>query len=198
MNIEFIKIIVANPSHLNYTKNIADIIDEASKEKNTGLARRTHDYIASKILEGKAIIAIDGTTLVGFCYIESWGHDRFVANSGLVVKTEYRGLGLAKEIKKKALELSMQNFPEAKIFGLTTGLAVMNINHALGYRPVTFSELTDDEDFWQGCKSCVNYDILVRTNRTKCLCTGMLLDPFWNNKTRKQETSNLAQCIQLI
>lgn len=198
MNIEFIKIIVANPSHLNYTKNIADIIDEASKEKNTGLARRTHDYIASKILEGKAIIAIDGTTLVGFCYIESWGHDRFVANSGLVVKTEYRGLGLAKEIKKKALELSRQNFPEAKIFGLTTGLAVMNINHALGYRPVTFSELTDDEDFWQGCKSCVNYDILVRTNRTKCLCTGMLLDPFWNNKTRKQETSNLAQCIQLI
>lgn len=198
MNIEFIKIIVANPSHLNYTKNIADIIDEASKEKNTGLARRTHDYIASKILEGKAIIAIDGTTLVGFCYIESWGHDRFVANSGLVVKTEYRGLGLAKEIKKKALELSMQNFPEAKIFGLTTGLAVMNINHALGYRPVTFSELTDDEDFWQGCKSCVNYDILVRTNRTKCLCTGMLLDPFWNNKTIKQETSNLAQCIQLI
>ncbi|MGE4587010.1 MAG: GNAT family N-acetyltransferase [Mangrovibacterium sp.] len=174
-----IQVVVANVCHLKYTTEINDTIDVASKERGTGIARRTNEYINSKILEGKAIIAMDGNQFAGFCYIESWGHNRFVANSGLIVKKEYRGMGLAKEIKEKAFELSRRKFPDAKIFGLTTGLAVMKINHELGYRPVTFSELTDDEDFWKGCRSCVNYDILQRTNRTKCLCTGMLFDPAW-------------------
>jgi len=177
--IEDIKVVAANVSHLKYTTEINDTIDTASKERGTGIARRTDEYISKKILEGKGIIALDGETFAGFCYIESWGHNRFVANSGLIVKKEYRGLGLAKEIKKKAFELSRQRFPDAKIFGLTTGLAVMKINHELGYRPVTFSELTVDEDFWKGCQSCVNYDILQRTGRSKCLCTGMLFDPAW-------------------
>ncbi|MGD9931372.1 MAG: GNAT family N-acetyltransferase [Mangrovibacterium sp.] len=177
--IEDIKVVVANVSHLSYTTVINDTIDGASKERGTGIARRSDEYISKKILEGKAIIALDGDTFAGFCYIESWGHNRFVANSGLIVVKEYRGVGLAREIKKKAFELSRTKFPDAKIFGLTTGLAVMKINHELGYRPVTFSELTDDEDFWKGCQSCVNYDILQRTNRSKCLCTGMLFDPAW-------------------
>lgn len=60
----------------------------------------------------------------------------------------------------------------------------MKINHGLGYRPVTFSELTTDDLFWDGCKGCVNYDILMRTERTKCLCTGMLYDPTWENKEK--------------
>jgi hypothetical protein len=50
----------------------------------------------------------------------------------------------------------------------------MKINSELGYRPVTFSELTQDEDFWKGCQSCPNYDILLRCNHRMCLCTGML------------------------
>ena len=172
-----IKVMVANESHLRYTTEINDTIDESSKERGTGIARRTDEYISNKMLEGKAIIALDGDKFAGFCYIESWGHNHFVANSGLIVKKDYRGLGLAKMIKKKAFELSRTRFPEAKLFGLTTGLAVMKINHELGYKPVPFSELTDDEAFWKGCQSCVNYDILQRTNRTKCLCTGMLFDP---------------------
>lgn len=188
--IENINVMVANVSHLKYTAEINDTIDAASKERGTGIARRTDEYINNKILEGKGIIAMDGGSFAGFCYIESWGHNRFVANSGLIVKKEYRGLGLAKEIKKKAFELSRTKYPEAKIFGLTTGLAVMKINHELGYRPVTFSELTDDEDFWKGCKSCVNYDILQRTNRSKCLCTGMLYDPAWEKGKATAEPKN--------
>ncbi|MFV0291575.1 MAG: GNAT family N-acetyltransferase [Mangrovibacterium sp.] len=177
-----LKVVVADESHLKYVTLINDTIDAASKERGTGIARRTDEYIAAKINEGKAIIALDGDQFAGFCYIETWGHNKFVANSGLIVDKAFRSHGLARKIKEKAFETSRKKFPEAKIFGLTTGLAVMKINHDLGYHPVTFSELTDDEAFWKGCQSCVNYDILVRTNRTKCLCTGMLFDPNWENK----------------
>lgn len=184
---ENMKVVVADESHLKYVTTINDTIDAASKERGTGIARRTDEYITTKINEGKAIIALDGDKFAGFCYVESWGHNRFVANSGLIVVKDYRGGGLAREIKHKAFELSRKKFPDAKIFGLTTGLAVMKINHELGYRPVTFSELTDDESFWKGCQSCVNYDILTRTNRTKCLCTGMLFDPAWEKKKEVEE-----------
>ncbi|HPS13236.1 MAG TPA: GNAT family N-acetyltransferase [Prolixibacteraceae bacterium] len=180
-----IKVLIADESFLSYVDEINETIQRASEERGTGIARRTYDYVASKMKEGKAIIALDGKKFAGFCYIESWGHHKFVANSGLIVVKEYRGQGLAKRIKQKAFELSRTKFPEAKIFGLTTGLPVMKINTELGYRPVTFSELTDDQEFWKGCQSCVNYDILMRTNRTKCLCTAMIYDPAWEKKEKK-------------
>ena len=157
-----IDVMVASVGHLKYVKVINDTIDE---------------YIADKINQGKAIIALNREEFVGFCYIESWGHEKFVANSGLIVKPSYRGMGVAKRIKKAAFDLSRKKFPHAKLFGLTTGEQVMRINTELGYVPVTFAKLTDDEQFWAGCKSCVNYDILLRTNMTKCLCTGMVYDP---------------------
>lgn len=182
-----IGVFYAKPEHIGYVDAINDAIEEASKERGTGIARRTFEYLARKILEGKAVIALDNEKFVGFCYVESWGHDRFVANSGLIVRPAYRGKGVAKMIKEKAFQLSREKFPEAKIFGLTTGLAVMKINSELGYRPVTFSELTDDESFWKGCQSCVNYDILQRTGFSKCLCTGMLYDPKWE-KVDAEET----------
>jgi hypothetical protein len=53
----------------------------------------------------------------------------------------------------------------------------MKINSDLGYLPTTFSELPVDDNFWKGCESCVNYDILTRTNGKICLCTGMIYDP---------------------
>jgi hypothetical protein len=93
------------------------------------------------------------------------------------VAPAFRKGGLAKQIKKKIFELSRTKYPESKIFGLTTGLAVMKINSELGYEPVTYSELTQDEAFWAGCKSCVNYDILMSKDRKNCLCTAMLYDP---------------------
>src|SRR5258708_7942288 len=114
---------------------------------------------------------------VGFCYIEAWGHDEFVANSGFIVAPAFRKSGVAKHIKHRVFALSREKYPNAKIFGLTTGLAVMKINSDLGYEPVTYSELTNDEEFWAGCKSCVNYDILMSKERKNCMCTAMLYDP---------------------
>jgi len=181
-NTDNIVVLVADDSHLEYVETILTTIEEAAKIRGTGIARRSPEYIAMKIKEGKAIIALAGETFAGFCYVESWGNKKFVANSGLIVVDKFRGAGLAKRIKRKAFELSRLRYPNAKIFGLTTGLAVMKINSELGYKPVTFSELTDDEAFWKGCQSCVNYDILQRTNRKHCLCTGMLFDPKWEDK----------------
>ena len=137
-DIKKIKVLHAGKEHVRFIDTINDSIESASKERGTGIAQRSYEYLEAKILEGKAIIALDGDAFAGFCYVESWGHHKFVANSGLIVVPEYRGIGLAKEIKRKAFELSRKKFPESKIFGLTTGLAVMKINHELGYRPVTF------------------------------------------------------------
>lgn len=170
-------IIVASEEHIKYVDEILETIAVAAKARGTGIAKRDPEYVKKKMREGKAIIAMHGDDFVGFCYIESWGHEKFVANSGLIVKNEYRGHGLAKKIKHKAFELSRKKWPNAKIFGLTSTLAVMKINTELGYKPVTFSELTDDPSFWKGCQGCINYDVLTRNNFTKCICTGMLFDP---------------------
>jgi len=176
MEEEFV-IEVANESHIHYIPEILKTIEDATKVRGTGIAKRKPEYIQKKMEEGKAIIALHGDDFAGFCYIESWDHEHFVANSGLIVKPEYRGKGLAKRIKKKAFELSRKRFPNAKLFGLTTGAAVMKINTELGYVPVTFDALTTDPVFWKGCESCINYDVLTRNNFTRCLCTGMLYSP---------------------
>lgn len=150
----------------------------SAQARGTGIARRSPEYVERKMEEGKAVIALTPAgEWVGFCYIEAWGHEKFVANSGLIVSPAYRGIGVATEIKHRIFALSREKYPHAKIFGLTTGLAVMKINSELGYEPVTYSELTDDEEFWAGCKSCVNYDILMSKGRKNCLCTAMLYDP---------------------
>jgi hypothetical protein len=191
-----IEILVANESHIPYVDIILTTIEVAAKIRGTGIAKRSPEYIKQKMVEGKAIIALCEGEFAGFCYIETWSNKKFVANSGLIVVDKFRGHGLAKKIKRRAFELSRERFPEAKIFGLTTGLAVMKINSELGYVPVTFSELTTDEAFWKGCQSCVNYDILQRTGGTKCLCTGMLYDPSkhpedpFNKKEDKESSEN--------
>ena len=194
--VDEISIFVADESHLPYVQTILTTIEEAAKIRGTGIAKRTPDYIELKMRERKAIIALTGDgQFAGFCYIETWGDKKFVANSGLIVVDTFRGHGLAKRIKQKAFQLSRERYPDAKIFGLTTGLAVMKINSELGYRPVTFSELTDDEAFWKGCQSCVNYDILQRTHRKHCLCTGMLFDPAWNKESEEEKSKNTANTL---
>ncbi|MGW8314370.1 MAG: GNAT family N-acetyltransferase [Bacteroidales bacterium] len=178
MSTQNITLTIASEAHLHYVGEIEQALYEASQQKGTAIAVRSAAYLSEKIGEGKAVIAFsDEGKWAGFCYIESWGHNKFVANSGLIVASRFRGIGLASAIKKKALELSKKLFPGAKLFGLTTSLAVMKINSDLGYRPVTFSELTDDEAFWKGCQTCPFYDILVRTKRVDCLCTAMILIP---------------------
>lgn len=161
-----------------YAEQIVEEMASSAKVRGTGIAKRTPEYVATKMLEGKAVIALTNKGVwVGFCYIEEWSHGQFVANSGLIVSPEFRKSGVAKRIKETTFALSRKKYPDAKIFGLTTGLAVMKINSDLGYEPVTYSELTDDENFWAGCKSCVNYDILMSKNRKNCMCTAMLFDP---------------------
>ncbi len=180
-----IKIQYANSSHTSYAQAICDLIESAAKQRGTGIAKREPEYIKTKMENGNAVIALDGEKLAGFCYIEIWENKKYVANSGLIVHWDYRGHGLAKKIKAKAFELSREKYPNSKLFGITTSLPVMKINSDLGYRPVTFSELTQDETFWNGCKSCPNYDILTRNERKNCLCTGMLFDPSQPNQNPK-------------
>ena len=170
-------LIIANSKHVIYAQAISACIGESAKMRGTGIARRSPEYISKKMEVGNAVIAIENNEFAGFCYIEVWGHGKYVAHSGLIVSPEHRGKGLAKEIKQKVFDLSLEKFPDAKIFGITTGKAVMKINFELGYKPVPFSELTNDPEFWKGCQTCKNYDILTRTERSMCLCTGMLHDP---------------------
>jgi hypothetical protein len=169
---------VATTEDSHYAKTITDEMEASAQARGTGIAKRSPDYITAKMAEGKAVIAVtEEGDWVGFCYIEAWGHGEFVANSGLIVAPQFRKSGVAKDIKRRVFDLSREKYPDAKIFGLTTGLAVMKINSDLGYEPVTYSELTDDEEFWAGCKSCVNYDILMSKDRKNCMCTAMLYDP---------------------
>ena len=169
---------VATSGDTHYAITITDEMQASAQARGTGIAKRSPEYIEKKMNEGKAVIAVTTDNIwVGFCYVEAWGHDQFVANSGLIVAPAFRKSGVAKLIKRRIFDLSKEKYPKSKIFGLTTGLAVMKINSDLGYEPVTYSELTNDEEFWAGCKSCVNYDILVSKERKNCMCTAMLYDP---------------------
>ena len=180
------EILSANASHVKYAETVCRLIYESALQRGTGIAKRSPEYIAKKMEDGKAVVVIDNDRLVGFSYIESWQHKKFVANSGLVVDPEYRKTGLARKIKKEIFELSRRLYPESKIFSITTGLAVMKLNSELGYVPVTFSELTDDDEFWKGCEGCKNYHILLENQRRMCLCTGMLYDP---DKRKREEAT---------
>jgi len=187
-----IEILIANEEHIKYVPIILKTIEDAAKVRGTGIAKRSPEYVEQKMREGKAIIALAGdettfgvSQFAGFMYIESWGNKQFVATSGLIVVDKFRGHGLAKRIKNRAFQLARELWPEAKLFSLTSGSAVMKMNTELGYVPVTFADLTDDDAFWRGCRGCVNYDILQRTDRKYCICTAMLYDPKVHGKGRK-------------
>ncbi|MDB5124227.1 MAG: family N-acetyltransferase [Mucilaginibacter sp.] len=199
MTLQDFDIRVATAGDVDFAPLICDEMAESAKARGTGIAQRSPEYVADKMLEGKAVIALhkDGTW-AGFCYIETWSHGDFVANSGLVVDPKFRKIGLAKAIKHRIFELSRTKYPEAKIFGLTTGLAVMKINSELGYEPVTYSELTQDEDFWAGCKSCVNFDILTSKGRKNCMCTAMLFDPAEKQKVSEDKIQKITHKATLL
>ena len=187
LNNKFI-VTVAENKHLEFVPVILKEIEESAKERGTGIAKRSAAYLEEKINEGKAVMAFSAEEeWAGFCYIETWSNKEYVANSGLIVAKKFRKDGLAKAIKQKIFSYSREKYPNAKLFGLTTGLAVMKINSSLGYKPVTYSELTQDEVFWSGCKSCVNFEILNSKDRKNCLCTAMLYNP---EENKSQENSN--------
>lgn len=173
-----IDVLVADASHFVYADEICEEILLSARERGTGIARRTPEYIQEKMTAGKAIIAVsEKGEFAGFSYIETWGGKEYVANSGLIVAHKFRGIGLAMRIKERVFQLSREKFPNAKIFSITTGAAVMKMNYELGFRPVTFAALTDDPEFWKGCQGCRNYQILEANEYRMCLCTGLLYDP---------------------
>jgi len=190
---------IANEQHLQHADTICNEMELSAKARGTGIAKRTPEYIRQKMLEGKAVIALSKQgEWAGFCYIETWSHENYVANSGLIVAPNFRKSGLATDIKRRIFELSKSKYPEAKIFGLTTGLAVMKINSDLGYEPVTYSELTQDEAFWKGCQSCVNHQILLSKDRKNCLCTAMLYDPKEKDKPKWFKFSDKKKVMERL
>ncbi len=200
---EQIVIHIANQDHYHYADEICDVISDSAKVRGTGIAKRSPDYIRTKIQNGNAIIALSGNQFAGFCYIEVWGHEKYVAHSGLIVHPDFRNKGLAKKIKEFTFNHSLKKYPTSKVFGITTGLAVMKINSDLGYKPVTFSELTNDPKFWAGCRTCTNFDILTAKEHKMCLCTGMLYDPTkkvqkkrkWFNKRVLKRLKSIKQTM---
>ena len=185
---------VADSSHLQYAQTICDLVFVSAQARGTGIAKRTPEYIQEKMNTGKSVIALDGDILVGFAYIETWEHKKYVANSGLIVHPDYRGMGIAKKIKQRIFDLSRTLYPNSKIFSITTGLAVMKMNTELGFKPVTFSELTSDKEFWKGCQGCQNFDILQRNDYKMCLCTGLLYDS--KEKEKEKEKLQIIKPIE--
>jgi hypothetical protein len=177
-----------NSQHLIFCEAIIEEMELSAKVRGTGIAKRSTEYLSKKIIDGNGIIALtDANKWAGFCYIETWSDEKFVVNSGLIVAPKFRNAGLARMIKQEIFKLSRTKFPNAKIFGLTTGLAVMKINSELGYEPITYSEITQDENFWSGCKSCVNYDILISKDKKNCLCTAMMYEGKEKIKQKKED-----------
>lgn len=195
-----IDILIAQEEHFHYAPLICEVIADSAKKRGTGIARRTPQYVTTRMKNGNAIIAVSNTgEFAGFCYIEAWGHGDYVAHSGLIVAPNFRHMGLAKRIKAFTFQHSLNKYPDAKIFGITTGLAVMKINSSLGYKPVTFSELTDDPKFWAGCNTCTNVEILKSKDNKMCLCTGMLYDPKEereNAQNRLEQERNILKKLE--
>jgi len=169
---------IANISHIFWAPQICDEMLSSAITRGTGISKRSPQDLQIKMKRGEAVIAFtsDGKW-AGFSYISAWENGKYVSNSGLIVAPEFRKTGVAKKIKKMIFELSRKKYPDAKIFSLTTGLAVMKMNSELGFEPVTYSEITTDDKFWEGCKSCINCPILMSKERKNCLCTAMLFDP---------------------
>lgn len=169
---------VAQEADTQYAVAITEEMERSAKARGTGIARRSPESICQKIREGKAVIAISTNgEWAGFSYIDVWSNGTFVSNSGLIVSPPFRCQGVAKSIKTKIFRLSRQLYPQARIFSITTGLAIMKMNLRFGFEPVTFNEITHDPAFWQGCKSCINYPILTSKEFKNCLCTALMYAP---------------------
>lgn len=169
---------VADAADSKYAKQISEETERSAIARGSGISKRPASIIIQKMLEGKAVIALtDDGRWAGFSYIEAWSNGEFVSNSGLIVSPAFRNKGVARMIKNEIFRLSREKYPDAGIFSITTGLAIMKMNERLGFKAVTFNEITSDRCFWQGCKSCVNYGILKDKKFRNCLCTAMLFTP---------------------
>ena len=171
----------AIPADVVFADQIIHEMESSAIARGSGISKRSAVSVIEKIDAGKAIVAVtENGEWAGFSYIETWDNGKFVSNSGLIVSPKHRNLGVASQIKRQIFELSRTKYPSAKIFSITSGLAIMKMNTKLGFEPVTYEEVTRATTFWDACKSCINYDVLQSKNRCNCLCTAMLFDPQLN------------------
>jgi hypothetical protein len=178
MDNQIIFVRIASQSDACYAEEIILETEQSALVRGSGIARRTVTSVIEKMTAGKAVIALTNTgEWVDFSYLETWEDEHFVSNSGLIVAPKFRNSGVARSIKNRIFKMSRRLYPNSKIFSITSGPAIMRMNSKLGFLPVSFAEITHDEHFWEGCKSCVNYDILERKKKCNCLCTAMLFDP---------------------
>lgn len=176
-----IKCIVRTAASDDY-RYAAEIMDEmagSAARRGTGIDVRPPEYALEKMENDLAVIAVNSQNneWAGFCYIETWKHERYAANSGLIVSPKYRGMGISKEIKIKLFEHCRMKFPFAKLFSLTASPAVIHINKALGYKTVSYSDLLNDELFLTGCNSWVDYIDLMSNKRPGLDYQAMVFEP---------------------
>lgn len=175
----------ATKADAKYASQIAEETERSTIARGSGISKRSPESIAAKMAEDKAVIAVTATgEWAGFAYFEVWAGGAFLSNSGLIVSPPFRNCGVAKAIKRRVFSLGRKQYPDAKIFSITTGLAIMKMNAGLGFEPVTYAQLPQESGFWQDCKSCVNYGILENKGCRNCLCTAMLFAP--KAKRRRQ------------
>jgi predicted GNAT superfamily acetyltransferase len=178
MDNQMIFVRTATSQDVCYANEIIAETESSAIARGSGIAKRTLALIVEKMGNGQAVIAVTSSgEWVGFSYFEAWENGEFVSNSGLIIAPKFRGSGVAKSIKHRIFSMSHRMFPKARIFSITSGSAIMRLNAKLGFLPVGFEQITQDESFWEGCKSCVNYPILQHKQRRNCLCTAMLFDP---------------------
>ena len=169
---------VATLNDIKYADEICRETEASAIARGTGIAKRSVESVAQKMRDGKAVVALTGSgQWVGFAYLHSWENGKYISNSGLIVSPEFRNSGVARAIKERIFNMSRRMYPGAKIFSITSGAAIMKMNTQLGFEPVTYNDITHDELFWEGCKGCVNYDVLNGKKKCNCLCTAMLFDP---------------------
>jgi hypothetical protein len=183
---------IADETDKQYAQQIADETERSAIARGSGISKRSTASIIRKMEEGKAVIAVTKEgQWAGFSYIEVWANGEFVSNSGLIVSPVYRQGGLASAIKRRTFSLSRKKYPGAKVFSITTGLAIMKMNARLGFQPVTFTEIPQEKKFWNGCRSCVNYTILKNKDCKNCLCTAMLFTP----RVRREKRRNKIKAV---
>lgn len=189
---------IATSDDHKYTTEITDELAYSATKRGISIARRTPEYAINKMDKGLAVIALnpENGDWIGFCCIEVWEHQKYVASSGLIISPKYRGMGIATMLKARLFELCQTKFPKAKIFSLTTNQAVIHANIDLGFKIVAFSEVLNDSLFMDGCKSWVDFSGLMNNNPTHAYYVAMVFDPTystilinkWQYFTRKIKT----------
>ncbi len=167
----------STPEDVRFAEAASRLIDAASSQYD--IAKRSPEWLGAKIRAGRAAIATaaapsDERELVGFGYWSAWDKDTFISHSGLVVRPDYRGSGLGRDLKTILFDSSRRQLPRATLMSLTTSPHVRALNLSLGFEVVPLDQLTHDPAFWEGCRTCRNY-AAVQARGERCCCEGMLL-----------------------